>query len=150
MHRTDLVQEARDRVKDDAFAAGLPDDGCGLDARGSAGTTYADAVATYLGFLVSKLADKGSTLCTWDIGPTSSVTASGRSARVATVRVTFARQALSMTWGFAEVNFFSDSVGSLEIVLRTLTAPLGYLSTAAKPGRREPAGASRPEAPRRA
>jgi putative DNA methylase len=55
-----------------------------------------------LAFLVSKLADKGSTICTWDVGPTSSRTASGRSARVATVRVTFARQGIPMTWDFAE------------------------------------------------
>ena len=77
-------------------------------------------------FLVSKLADKGSTLCTWDAGPASNRTASGRSARVATVRVTFGRQALPMTWDFAEVNFFSSSVGSMQTVLKTLSAPLLY------------------------
>lgn len=32
-----------------------------------------------------------------------------------------------MTWDFAEVNFFSDSVGSIETILRTLTIPLEYL-----------------------
>jgi putative DNA methylase len=31
-----------------------------------------------------------------------------------------------MTWDFAEVNFFSESVGSVETVLRTLTTPLLY------------------------
>jgi putative DNA methylase len=121
----DLVQEARGQVKLDALATGLPDDG----ALGA--TAYADAVVTYLGFLVSKLADKGSTICTWDMGPISSRTSSGRSARVATVRVTFSRQSLPMTWDFAEVNFFSDSVGSVETVLKTLTTPMEYLPTGA-------------------
>ena len=130
-----LVLEIRDHVKRDAVTRGLPDDGMGLAAGGSKSTAYADAVVTYLGFLVSKLADKGSTICTWDIGPTSSRTASGRSARVATVRVTFARQGLPMTWDFAEVNIFSESVGSLDTVLRTLSAPLDYLPVDAVQGR---------------
>ena len=95
---------------------------------------YADAVVVYLSFLLSKLADKGSTLCTWDVGPSSNRTASGRSARVATVRVTFGRQALPMTWDFAEVNFFSESVGSAETVLKTLRVPLTYLSPSACAG----------------
>jgi putative DNA methylase len=125
---SDLVHEARERVRGDALAAGLPNDGKALAAGGTAATAYADAVVVYLAFLVSKLADKGSTLCTWDAGPSSNRTASGRSARVATVRVTFGRQALPMTWDFAEVNFFSESVGSMETVLNTLSVPLIYLS----------------------
>jgi putative DNA methylase len=120
----DLVAEAREKATRDGLAAAAPEDSNSAQANAKA---YGDAVATYLGFLVSKLADKGSTICTWDIGPTSNRTASGRSARVATVRVTFSRQALQMTWDFAEVNFFSDSVGSIDTVLRTLTVPLDYL-----------------------
>jgi putative DNA methylase len=125
---SDLVQEARERVNRDALVAGLLDDGKPLRVGGSGATAYGDAVAVYLSFLISKLADKGSTLCTWDAGPASNRTASGRSARVATVRVTFGRQALPMTWDFAEVNFFSESVGSIETVVNTLSAPLEYIS----------------------
>ncbi len=124
---SDLVLETHERVQRDALAAGLSDDDGHLDLGGVGALAYAEAVAVYLGFLVSKLADKGSTLCTWDVGPTSNRTASGRSARAATVRVTFGRQALPMTWDFAEVNFFSDSVGGVETVLKTLTAPLALL-----------------------
>jgi len=131
---SDLVTEVRELVKRNALAAGMHEDGRGLNIGGVMATAYADAVATYLGFLVSKLADKGSTICTWDIGPTSSRTISGRSARVATVRVTFARQGIPMTWDFAEVNIFSDSVGSLDTVLRTLTIPLEYLPRGAPSG----------------
>jgi putative DNA methylase len=121
----DLVGQAKDRIKRDAIAAGTFDRATVGGAEDSA-SAYANAVATYLGFLVSKLADKGSSLCTWDSGPSSNKTASGRSARVATVRVTFGRQALPMTWDYAEVNFFSDSVGSIDTVLKTLSAPLAY------------------------
>jgi putative DNA methylase len=126
---SDLVQEARERVRNDARAVGMPDDSVTVGA-----TAYADAVATYLAFVVGKLADKGSTICTWNAGPVSSRTASGRSAAVATVRSTFGRQALQMTWDFAEVNFFSESTGSIDTVLGTLTVPLQYLPTLAQPG----------------
>jgi putative DNA methylase len=131
---TDLVGEAIGNVRVATAKAGWPDDGISLDDGGTGATAYAEAIGVYLAFLVSKLADKGSTICTWDAGPTSNRTASGRSARVATVRVTFGRQALPMTWDFAEVNFFSESVGSTETVLKTLTAPLTYLPRAAKLG----------------
>jgi putative DNA methylase len=124
---SDLVAEAREQVKTDAIAAGPPDDGQPLAKVSAGATAYAEAVSVYLSFLVSKLADKGSSICTWDAGPSSNRTASGRSARVATVRVTFGRQALPMTWDFAEVNFFSESVGSTETVLKTLSTPLTYL-----------------------
>ena len=45
---SDLVQEARERVKRDALAAGLPADSCRLAAGGTGATAYADAVAMYL------------------------------------------------------------------------------------------------------
>ena len=48
---SDLVQEARERVKRDALAAGLPDDGKPLRDGGTGATAYADAVAVYLAFV---------------------------------------------------------------------------------------------------
>lgn len=77
---SDLVLEARDQVKLDAIGSGYTDNGVLLHDDGKGASAYADAIAVYLGFLVSKLADKGSTLCTWDAGPVSNRTASGRSA----------------------------------------------------------------------
>lgn len=124
---SDLVNEAADHAERDAITAGLSDDLKHVRDGSTSATAYGEAVAVYLAFLVSKLADKGSTICTWDAGPASNRTASGRSARVATVRVTFSRQGLPMTWDFAEVNFFSDSVGSIDTVLNTLCVPLTYL-----------------------
>lgn len=131
---SDLAKEARGLVQRDALAAGFSDDGKPLSEGGTGATAYGDALAVYLSFLTSKLADKGSTLCTWDAGPTSNRTASGRSARVATVRVTFGRQALPMSWDFAEVNYFSESVGSIDTVVKTLSMPLVYITPSIQNG----------------
>jgi putative DNA methylase len=62
-------------------------------------SNYANAIATYLAFAIDKSADYWSGICSWH---------SGRD----TIRNTFARQAISMTWDFAEANPFSDSTGN--------------------------------------
>jgi putative DNA methylase len=97
------VQEARERVRQDALAAGLPDDGAPLADGGQGATAYADAVAVYLGFGVDKLSDRHSTLTRWDPTPT----ASG-------IINTFSRQALPMTWDYAEGNPFSRASGNFD------------------------------------
>ena len=99
---SDMVQEAREQVKRDALAAGLPDEGKSLAAGGTGATAYADAVAVYLAFAVDKEAESLSTICTWSAAPKNELVVS-----------TFRRQALPMTWDFAEANPFADSSGSL-------------------------------------
>jgi putative DNA methylase len=101
---SDLVSEARSKVIIDAKAAGLPTDHTPLHQAGAGTTGYADAVATYLAFAVSKIANIGSTFASW---------MSDRGA----FRETFARQALSMTWDFAEANPFADAGGSFETAI---------------------------------
>jgi len=96
---SDLVAEAIDKCRQDAIAAGMPDDGIGLDAGGTGALAYAQAVGVYLGFGASRAADAWSSVVTWR----NQVEAS---------RNTFARQALPMTWDFTEVNPFSDSCGN--------------------------------------
>jgi putative DNA methylase len=100
---SDLVQEARERVKHDMLAAGLSDDNKGLADGGEGGTAYADAVAVYLGFGVDKMSDRHSTLGRWDPTPT----ASG-------IINTFSRQAISMTWDYPEGNPFSQASGNFD------------------------------------
>lgn len=95
---SDLVGEARQQVLKDALTAGLSA-GSPLEAGGSDAEAYADAVATYLGLGISRAVDRSSTIASWD---------SSRS----TVRNTFGRQALPMTWDFAEASPFSTSTGS--------------------------------------
>jgi len=97
---SDLVSEAKERVRRDAVAAGLPDDGRLLRDGGTGAAAYADAVAVYLAFALSKLADRGSTICTWFTERDST-------------RNTFARQSIPMTWDYAELNTLLAGTGSL-------------------------------------
>jgi putative DNA methylase len=97
---SDLVQEARERVQQDTQAAGMADDGLGLDAGGTGATAYADAVAMYLAFAVSKAADRNSSLCVWEN-------------QMDRLRGTFGRQALPMTWDYVETNPFAGAAGDI-------------------------------------
>jgi len=98
---SDLVGEVRERARHDAVIAGLSDDSVTLAAGGTGATAYGDAVATYLAFAVDRNVDRGSTICTWDSSP-----------KMEALRNTFARQAIPMTWDFAEGNPFSSSSGN--------------------------------------
>jgi putative DNA methylase len=60
-----LVQEARERAKTDALAAGRGVETVPLCDGGSGAVAYSDAVGVYLGMSISKLADAQSTLCRW-------------------------------------------------------------------------------------
>lgn len=95
----DLAAEVRDKVKADAIQAGFWDDGVGLAAGGSGATAYSEAVSLYLAFAASKIANIGSSIASW---------MNDRGA----FRETFARQALPMTWDYAEANPFSSAGGS--------------------------------------
>ena len=96
---SDLVGEVRGQIAADALACGWTADPTGLDAGGSGAFAYAEAVSVYLAFAVDKVADRNSSLCAW---------ASLREH----ARNTFGRQALPMTWDFAESNPLSDSSGN--------------------------------------
>jgi putative DNA methylase len=123
---SDLVQEARERVKFDTIKAGMPDDSKVLDKGGTGATAYGDAVGVYLAFAINKLADRGSTVCGWDSSRDS-------------LRNTFGRQAIPMTWDYAEGNPFSESSGSYEnavdqgvkVIREYLPAIIGGLSSQA-------------------
>ncbi|MGC8530186.1 MAG: DUF1156 domain-containing protein [Leptospirillia bacterium] len=96
---SDLVGEAIEKCRLDAIKAGIPDDGVGLDAGGAGATAYAQAVGVYLGLSVDRLSDRMSSICGWDSGYVK-------------IRNTFGRQAIPMTWDYAEANPFSDSSGN--------------------------------------
>ena len=99
---SDLVPEAIARVRADALAAGMPDDGRGLDAGGTGATAYAEAVGVYLGFARDKLADLCNSLNRWE--PVAQCP-----------RQLFGRQAIPMIWDFAEGNPLGSSSGSWEV-----------------------------------
>ncbi|MEH1927435.1 DUF1156 domain-containing protein [Nostoc sp.] len=95
----ELVSEAREKILSDAVAFEIPDDSLPLCEGGKGATAYADAVATYLAIAVDRMSDYCSSICSWH--------SSGEK-----MRNTFARQAIPMTWDFAEVNPFSSSSGN--------------------------------------
>jgi putative DNA methylase len=90
----DLVSEARDRVRHDAEAAG---------ASAETADAYADAVATYLGMSLAKMTDYNCTIVTWSPDP-----------KMEQVAHAFTRQAIPMTWDFAEANVFGNSAGTYD------------------------------------
>jgi putative DNA methylase len=140
---SDLVQEAREKVRADAeearkewrevsseseMASGesrnthsslrsthsSPPD-FPLDQGGDGPAAYADAVAVYLGLGIGRQANRTATLNFWDT-------------RGENVQQVFARQALPMTWDFVEGNPLSAStgnfVGQISCVTRVMNATL--------------------------
>ena len=85
-----LVGEARAKARQDSLRAGLDHESA---------EAYSAAVATYLGFAVDRAADAWSSLAGWRHS-------------VEATRNTFARQALPMSWDFAEANPFSEYCGN--------------------------------------
>ncbi len=111
---SDLVLEAREDVKANAIAAGLTDDGRALNDGGAGATAYADAMCTYLACVVDRMVYYGSSLASWL--PKDNA-----------LRDSMPRQALAMTWDFAEGNPFGKSSGD---VLTCSNSVSNYLDVA--------------------
>ena len=108
---SNLISGVREKVLVDACAAGMDTDAAAtsrLAEGGSGAEAYADAIATYLGLCVGRLANRSSNLSFWNPGRE-------------TVEQVFARQALPPVWDFCECNPFSDSSGNF-------IGQLGYLA----------------------
>ena len=96
---SELVAEAQAKAEADAVAAGMKNDHLPLRNGGDGAKAYGEAVGVYLAFAVDRLANRSSTICPWNrIGEK--------------IEQTFGRQAIPMTWDYAEGNVFSDSTGS--------------------------------------
>lgn len=93
---SDLVKEVYEKVKQDSHNAEMFDDGFSLKDNFIGTTAYADAVAVYLAFSISRLADYNSSIATWK--------PSGEQ-----VMQTYKRQAIPMTWDFPESNVLGSS-----------------------------------------
>lgn len=116
---SDLVSEARDRALVDAIRAGLSDDGERLADGGLGAAAYADAVATYLGFGISRMTNTLCTIARWTASRDQTLTA-------------FARQAIPMTWDFPEVNPFAGAAGDLGVTLGSIAEVLEALPAASE------------------
>jgi len=111
---SDLVGEAMQQVRRDALAAGLADDPTPLRDGGTGATAYAEAVGVYLTCGIGRLSNRLATICIWNrVG--------------AKIEQVFARQAIPMTWDFAEANAFSDATGGWSGSLEWIPAALEAL-----------------------
>lgn len=95
---SDLVNEIREEIEQDAIKAGLPNDKTPLKDNGCGAKAYAEAVSVYLGLAVGRTTNTLCTIARWTPDRQQTVTA-------------FARQAIPMTWDFPEVNPFSGAAG---------------------------------------
>jgi adenine-specific DNA methylase len=86
-----------------------------LAAGGTGATAYCEAVSVYLAFLVGQVANHSSNICGWNHPNTQ-------------MRSVFSRQAIPMTWDFAEVNIFSVSSGSYANLFERLIKGMGALN----------------------
>lgn len=99
-----LVAEAQQKAEADAVAAGMADDHLPLRNGGQGARAYGEAVGVYLALILDRLADRSSSICSWDSGYVK-------------IRNTFGRQAIPMTWDYAEGNPFSHSTGSFHSMI---------------------------------
>lgn len=126
---SDLVSEVREQALKDGLASGL-ELGARLGDGGSAASAYADAVATYLGIVVSRLTDYQSVITTWASNPQMEI-----------LRNVFARQAIPMAWDHAEGNPFGPSSGTLDIMIGAVARAVDALP-ASSPSRVQQADAA--------
>ena len=115
---SDLISEARERIRLDAVTAGLPDDGYPLREGGTGSTAYADAVGVYLAFAIDRMTMTGNSLVRWN--------SAGQKAQHC-----FGRQALPMVWDFAEPNFLATATGSAEAAVFYSYDPLRWMGPSA-------------------
>ena len=101
---SELVSEAQAKVEADAVAAGMKNDHLPLRNSGDGARAYGEAVGVYLAFVIDKMSDYHSSICSWNsVGEK--------------MRNTFGRQAIPMVWDYAECNPFCTSSGSYNNML---------------------------------
>lgn len=94
-----LLEQVRKQVRLDAEASGMELGGQPLRDGGSGSEAYADAVVTYLAFVVDRCLARWTSLAIWNsVGQK--------------IEHVFRLQAYQMSWAFAEANPFSDSTGN--------------------------------------
>lgn len=111
---SDLVREAQTMAASAALAAGMSENGGSLEAGGNGALAYGQAVGIYLAFVVDKMADYNSSMCSWR-------TVGGN------IRSTFGRQAIPMVWTFAEGNPFSNVSGNFKSMLDSVAGSVEHL-----------------------
>jgi putative DNA methylase len=118
---SDIVGEARELAREHAVELGVRDDRVSLELGGSGACAYGEAIATYLAFCVDKNTLTNTTLATWQKDPDRLTQA-------------FSRQAIAMTWDYAEANPLSEAGGGFVITARAIGEVLERLRPSAQAG----------------
>ena len=80
-----------------------------LRSDGQGARAYGEAVGVYLAFVIDKMTDYHSSICSWHSSKEL-------------IRNTFGRQAIPMVWDYAETNPFSKSAGCFDNMLEWVTS----------------------------
>ena len=111
---SDLVGEARERVRLDAGTAGMQDDGVPLREGGIGATAYSEAVGVYLAFAVDRSADFSNSCTRW-------VSSNEK------VMNLFGKQAIAMTWDYSEAAVLNQVVGGFAPAAEFIAKCIGKL-----------------------
>lgn len=98
------IADISKKIEEDAKNAGMEDDHLSIREGGTGAKAYSEAVRIYLSFVVDKMINFHSTICSWQV-PRQ------------TMGNVFSRQAIPMKWDYAEANPFSNSTGSFDSML---------------------------------
>ena len=115
----DQLSEIQKEVYRDAVLCGLRDDHIFLENGGCGATAYSQAVSTYLAFSINKMTNYHCNLSSWH--------STGEK-----MQCLFARQAIPMTWDYAEGNPFSSSSGCYDNMLEWVTKVVRDLPAASE------------------
>lgn len=107
---SDLVQDVRAQIEQDALVAGMDPDQKPLRDGGRGAKAYAEAISVYLAFGVDKLADYANIICGWN----------NTNENIAHL---FGRQAIPMSWDFVEGNPFGPMI-SYSSIMRSVSGGL--------------------------
>lgn len=99
-----LISKVEKVIETDAVNAGMRDDHVPLRKNGTGAKAYSEAVGIYMAFVIDKMSDYNSSVCSWHSSKEL-------------IRNTFGRQAIPMTWDYAEANPFGNSAGCYDNML---------------------------------
>lgn len=115
---SDLIRTMHEEIKCNAIDSGLSDDNLSLEDGGAGARAYADAICMYLSCILDRMIYYGTSLTTWL--PKDNA-----------LRDCMPRQALAMSWDFAEGNPFGKSSGDFFTCMK---AVCNYLDVATPTG----------------
>jgi putative DNA methylase len=105
---SELISDASKMAEESALSVGWSKDRTPLRDGGRGAKAYSEAIAVYLGIVVSKTVDSNTALCPWE--PVAQCT-----------RQLFGRQAITMIWDYGEANPLLESSGGFKTNIKGST-----------------------------